>query len=107
MLKKKFISFHEFEDYEEMILKTDILITASPQAILESLASNGRPIFIKREDYTDDFDELFTALNIPIINNYNKNQLSVILKTIKHIKYLNLEDNSNKIRDFIKENLNL
>lgn len=107
MLKNKFTNWSEFEDYEEMILKTDILLTASPQAVLESLASKGRPIYIKREDYNNDFDELFSSLNIPIINNYDKNELSMLLTTINNIKYLYLEENSNKITKFIKENLNL
>ncbi len=107
MLKEKFKNYHEFEEYEDMIKKTDILITASPQAVLESLASKGRPIYVKREDYSDDFDDLFESLNIPIIKNYDKNQLSVILKTINDIKYLQLQQNSNKITKFIKENLNL
>jgi hypothetical protein len=107
MLKEKFKNYHEFEEYEEMIQKTDILLSASPQAVVESLATGGRPIYIKREDYSDDFDELFTSLNIPIINNYNKNELSVILKTIKNRNYENIENISNKITKLIKENLNL
>ena len=106
-LKEKFTNYHEFEDYEEMIKSTDILITASPQAVLESLAAKGRPIYIKREDYTGNFDELFASLNIPIINNYDKNELTVILKTIKNRKYLLAAQNSNTITKFINENLNL
>ncbi len=106
-LKEKFSNFHEFEDYEEMIKKTDILITASPQAVLESLASKGRPIYVKREDYGDGFDELFENLNIPIIKNYDKNQLSALLETISNVKYLTAEQNSNKITEFLKENLTL
>jgi hypothetical protein len=107
MLKEKFENYHEFEDYEETIKKTDILITASPQAVLDSLASNGRPVYIKREDYIDDFDELFTSLNIPIIKNYDKEELNRVIETINNINYLELEQNSNKITKLIKENLNL
>jgi len=107
MLKEKFDNYYEFEEYEDMILNTDILITASPQAVLESLASGGRPIYIKREDYPHNFDDLFLSLNIPVINNYDKKELSVLLKTINNIKYQNIESNCNTIRDFIKENLNL
>ena len=107
MLKEKFSNFHEFEAYEEMILKTDILITCSPQAVLESLASKGRPIYIKREDYSDHFDELFLSLNIPVIKNYDKKHLSVTLETIDNVNYLQPEQNSNKISEFIKENLTL
>jgi hypothetical protein len=105
LLKEKFEKYHEFEEYQEMIQKTDILITASPQAVLESLASKGRPVYIKRADYSDDFDELFQSLNIPIVDNYDKNRLSVILKTINNIKYVQLQQNSNKITKFIKDNL--
>jgi len=105
LLKEKFSSFTEFEEYESMIKKTEILLTASPQAVLESLASGGKPIYFKREDYTDSFDELFVNLNIPIVSNYDKKQLSDILKTINNHKYQPAEQNSNKLTKFIKENL--
>lgn len=107
MLKKKFSNYHEFEEYEEMIKKTDVLITASPQAVLESLASGGKPIYLQREDYTTNFQNLFESLNIPIIHDFNKKHLSVILETISSNKYQQIEQNSNKITKFIKESLNL
>lgn len=107
MLKEKFENHHEAEDYEEMIKKTDVLITASPQAVLESLASGGKPIYFQREDYTRDFRELFKSLNIPIIDNYDNNQLLVTLKMINNNKYQPVEQNSNKISKFIKDNLTL
>jgi spore coat polysaccharide biosynthesis predicted glycosyltransferase SpsG len=107
MLKTKFKNYHEFEDYEEMIKKTDILITASPQAVLESLACGGKPIYFQREDYTQDFQQLFDKLNVPIILNYNKHQLSEVIKSISTHKYLKIGQNSNKITNFIKETLNL
>ena len=107
LLKRKFAHYFEFEEYEEMIFKSDILITASPQAVLESLASGGRPIFFKRADYSDDFDALFKTLNIPIIADYNKEQLLEIIATIDNIKYQNIEDNSNKMKEYLKASLNL
>lgn len=106
-LKKLFKNYHEFEEYEETIKKTDILITASPQAVLESLAGGGRPIYIQREDYTTDFIPLFESLNIPIIKNYDKNHLNVIIETIDNHHYYKMEQSSNKISKFIKENLTL
>ena len=106
-LKEKFQNYFEFEEYDEMIQKTDILITASPQAVLESLASGGRPIYVKRQDYTDNFDSLFQALNIPIIDNYDKKKLTTTIETINENNYGKIEDYSNKIADFIKESLNL
>ncbi len=106
-LKKLFINYHEFEEYEETIKKTDILITASPQAVLESLACGSKPIYIQREDYTTDFVPLFESLNIPIVKNYDKNHLNVIIKTIDNHKYYKMEQSSDKISKFIKDNLNL
>ena len=107
MLKQKFKKYHEFEDYSEMIKKTEILITASPQAVLDSLVTGAKPIYIKREDYTDNFDTLFTKLNIPIIKNYDKNILLTTINRIDNINYKMIGQNSNKFTKFIKENLNL
>ncbi len=107
MLKDRFKKVFEFEEYDEMITSSEILLTSSPQAVLESLASGGKPIYFQREDYTENFNKLFDKLNIPIILNYNKKQLSVVLDTINNIKYQKLEKNSNKTTHFIKEILNL
>ena len=104
-LKEKFENYHEFEDYEEMIKKTDVLITASPQAVLESLASGGKPIYFQREDYTDHFNELFVSLNIPIIKNYDNKQLLDLIAGINQHNYKLLAQNSNKIVKFINDNL--
>ena len=104
-LKEKFKKYHEAEDYEEMIKKTDILITASPQAVLESLSCGGKPIYFQREDYTKEFNELFVSLNIPIIMNYNNRELLDLIGTINQHNYGVLLKNSNKIADFIKDNL--
>ncbi len=105
-LKKLFKNYHEFEDYEDTIKKTEILITASPQAVLESLACGSKPIYVQREDYTTDFIPLFESLNIPIIKNYDRNHLNVILKTLANHQYYKMEQSSDKISKFIKENLN-
>ena len=107
MLKEKLKNYYEFEEYEEMIKKTDILLTSSPQAVLESLASHGRPIYVKRADYSDDFDDLFKSLNIPIIDNFDKERLTSILETIDNQNYQNIAHLSNKITKIIKEKFNL
>jgi hypothetical protein len=107
MLKTKFVNYFEFEEYDTMIMQSDIVITASPQAVLDSLASGGRPIYIQREDYPDSFNTLFDNLNIPIVYNYDKNQINVILDTIVTRDYKRFENNSNIISKFLKENLNL
>jgi len=105
MLKKQFQNYFEFEEYDAMITSSEILITSSPQAVLESLASGGKPIYLQRDDYENNFNELFVKLNIPIIVNYNKENLSVVLSTIKNIEYQKLTPNSNKYTHFIKEYL--
>ena len=106
-LKEKFSSHFEFEEYDDMITQSEILITASPQAVLESLASGSKPIYVQREDYTIHFNELFTSLNVPIIENFDNSQLLVILKTIDNRKYETPQQNGNRIAKFIKENLTL
>jgi len=105
LLKDTFKEVFEFEDYDEMITRSEILLTASPQAALECLASGGKPIYFQREDYTNNFNQLFVTLNIPIIKNYDKSQLSVILNTINNIKYQLIGKTSNKTTHFIKESL--
>jgi hypothetical protein len=107
MLKQKFPNYFEFEEYDTMILKTDILITCSPQAVIDSLASGGRPVYIQREDYITDYNIQFAEWNVPIVNGYDKNHLNVIINTISQRNYVKLTQNENKIIYFIKENLTL
>jgi hypothetical protein len=105
-LKNQFESYSEFEDYEETIKSSNVLITASPQAVLESLACGGKPIYFQRDDY-EDFSQLFESLGVPIVKNYDKNRLNTIIESINENKYLNFKQNGNKITKFIKETLNL
>ena len=107
MLEKKFPNNFEFDDYEEMIQRSEILVTASPQAVLESLATGAKPIYFQREDYTQEFIPLFEKLAIPIIYDYNKNDLDKIIATISMVQYAKIDKNSNKIASFIRDNLNL
>ncbi|QOP46450.1 hypothetical protein [Sulfurimonas paralvinellae] len=107
ILKEKFVNHFEFEEYEAMIKSTKTLITASPQAVFDSLAGGGKPVYFQREDYTKDFVPLFENLGVPIVNNYDKNHLFEIIETIKNRKYEKIERNSNKIANFIKDSLNL
>jgi hypothetical protein len=106
-LKKIFPHHHEFEEYENMIKKSEVLITASPQAVLESLACGNKPIYFQREDYGSDFVELFTSLNIPVVKNLDMNQLIQLLQTISKQEYVKPTQNGEKIAKFIKETLNL
>jgi len=107
MLKKRFKNYHEFEDYDEVITKTDIFITPSPQAVLENLAAGGRPVYVQREDYTQSFVEIFEKLNIPIVKDYNKEQLLSTIDNLDNHNYGQIARNSDKLVKFIKDNLNL
>ncbi|MCX6075796.1 MAG: hypothetical protein NTW78_02795 [Campylobacterales bacterium] len=106
-LKKRFPNYHEFEAYEEMIKKSEILLTASPQAVLESLACGGKPIYFQREDYCTNFNELFKNLNVPVVKNLDVNQLSQVLQTISKQNYVKPTQYGDKIANFIKETLAL
>ncbi len=106
-LKKRFPNYHEFEAYEEMIKKSEILLTASPQAVLESLACGGKPIYLQREDYNTNFNELFKNLNVPVVENLDVNQLSQVLQTISKQNYVKPTQYGKKIANFIKETLTL
>jgi hypothetical protein len=107
LLKEKFTHCFEFEEYDEMILTSEILLTASPQAVLDSLATGAKPIYFQREDYTQEFLPLFQSLNVPIVENYDKARLQKIMQTINENSYAKIENNSYKVVKFIKDNLNL
>ncbi|MFT7003912.1 MAG: hypothetical protein ACJAWW_001264 [Sulfurimonas sp.] len=101
MLKEKFSDCYEFEDYDEVIKKSEILITASPQAVLENLASGGKPIYIKRADYKHDLEELFKKLNVPVVQDYDNKQLLSILEKLENHNYEKLSQNSHAVSKFI------
>ena len=102
-LKKKFKKTYEFEDYDKFITTCKILVTASPQAVLQSIASGGKPIYFQREDYSKKYFKLFNSLNVPIIENYNQNKLIQILKSIDEYIPEKLYKNSDKLLKYIKE----
>ncbi len=107
MLKNRFKNHSEFDEYDMTIQKSQILISASPQAVLESLASGAKPIFIQRADHNENFLELFKKLNIPTVKNYEKWQLLTLLEGIEKHHYSEMEHYCKKVTKFIKETLNL
>jgi len=101
MLKENFKSNYEFEDYDEFITSCEVLITASPQAALECLASGGKPIYLQREDYLDFFENKFQELNIPIIKYSELDQVKTIICDISDNKYKQITKNSLIFLSFI------
>ena len=106
-LAPSFKTAYEFEDYDEVIQSSKIFVTSSPQAVLENLASGGRPVYVQRPDYVRDFIPLFESLNIPIIEGFDKERLSLLLDGILSHTYHQLSQNTQKIANFLKESLSL
>ena len=79
------------------------MITSSPQAVLDSLASGGRPIYLKRLDYTNELLELFLQLNIPIIENFDKVLLNIAISENPSHTYVKLIQNSAKHVNYLKD----
>ncbi len=103
MLKKRFPKYYEFEEYDTFITTCKTLVTCSPQAVLDCLASGGRPIYLKRADYTNDFDMLFKELCIPIVAGFDKELLSNALAQNLSHAYSKMTQNSNQVVDYLKD----
>ena len=102
-----FTTAHEFEDYDDVLKASKVFVTSSPQAVLESLASGGRPVYVQRPDYVRDFILLFKSLNIPVIEGFKKEALSQVMKEISSHTYHQAPQNTQKIANFLKESLSL
>ncbi len=87
MLKENFKSHYDAQEYNKVITSCEVLISSSPQAVLESLASGGKPIFLKRKDYGDAFDNVMTKYDIPIIQTLDLGQINTVLKKIRNHSY--------------------
>ena len=98
---------YEFEEYEMMIKNSKVFVSSSPQAILENLASNGRPIYLQRPDYSREHIDLFKLLNIPIVDGFKKDDLAILLRENSSHKYNLLQNDTYKTALFIRETLNL
>jgi len=106
-LKGTFRTLHDEEAYEEVVARSDIFVTASPQAALENLAGGGRPVYLQRKDYSEDSVPLLTSLGIPVLREYDNRTLSKILDGISSQKYLECPKNTDKLALFLKEKLDL
>lgn len=103
MLKKRFKNHYEFDEYKDFIKSCEILISSSPQAVLECLASGGKPIYFQREDYRDDFVPFFEKIGVDIVKECQKNSIERALENAKDKKLQKTVKNSNTIVTFIKD----
>ena len=102
-----FNNLYEFEDYKMMVKSSSLFLSSSPQAVLENLASGGRPVYLQREDYPRDFIKLFKKLNIPLLDGFDKSKFSELIDTNPSHKYKVLQNDTHKTVLFIRDTLNL
>jgi len=98
---------YENEDYDEVITRSQVLLTASPQAALENLASGGRPVFIQRPDYGREFLLLFEKLGIPVVDGYNKSALAKQMESILSHDFQGFSEKRENVTLFLKKTLAL
>ena len=106
-LKGHFKALHGEEAYDEVIARSRVLVSASPQAVLEHLAGGGKPVYLQRADYPADFIPLFQTLNIPIINNIDNQILSMVLDSIQSQNYHACPRNTDNLASFLLRHLDL
>ncbi len=97
----------ESDEYDTLIQQSRLLVSASPQAVLEHLASGGRPLFLQRPDYPRDFLPLFEELRIPVVDGYKSDELITLLRDDASHNYHLLINETEKIITFIKRALTL
>jgi hypothetical protein len=106
-LQKSFNTIYEWEEYDEVIRTTDVLISASPMAVLQCLAGGGRPIYLQRPDYARDYLPLFESMNIPIVDGYDAASLARAISLVGEVAYGKLEQSDSKIIELIQNTFNL
>lgn len=106
-LKGSFSTIHECELYDKVIQQSEILVSASPQAVLENLAGGGKPIYLQRPDYTKDFVPLFDSFGIKIVDGYDREQLMHGIDEAQSKTYHKIKSGNTKVIEFIRKTLDL
>ncbi|MDD2838302.1 MAG: hypothetical protein PHX59_05045, partial [Sulfuricurvum sp.] len=91
----------------KVIQESETLVSASVQAVLENLAGGGKPVFLQRPDYSEDFLPLMESLSIPIVRNYSSEQLSHGIKQAALNDYRRIDKSNNKVIEFIRKTFDL
>src|SRR3990167_7290057 len=106
-LKESFVAIHECESYDDVIRRSQILISASPMAVLQNLAGGGKPIYLQRADYPRDFIPLFMSLNIPIVEQFTQEHLMQAISIALSNNYQNIKKSNTEVIEFIRKSFNL
>lgn len=106
-LKESFVTIHACEEYDNIIRQTNVLVTSSPQAALQNLAGGGKPIYLQRPDYSQDFIPLFKVLSIPIVEKFSSEELVQGVTAVKSHSYHEIQKGNMKVIEFIRKTFNL
>ncbi len=98
-LKDSFKNIHENEEYANIIKKSKYVITFSFQTALETLASNGIPIFVERIDRPDFGNKILEKFGVPILQQFNYETINNLI--VKNHQIIKPENNNEKIRNKI------
>lgn len=106
-LKESFGTIHESEAYDEVIRTAEILLSASPMAVLQNLAGGGKPVYLQRPDYPRDFIPLFESLTIPIVEQFDQDQLMKAISSALSNNCHLIDANNTKVIEFIRKTFKL
>jgi hypothetical protein len=101
-LAPAFKRMYEFEEYDDVVKHAKVLVSASPQAVLENLAAGGKPVFLQRPDYPRGSIPLFESLNIPIVDGFDRKSLMEIIGKINSYSYEKSPHATHELKSFIK-----
>jgi hypothetical protein len=106
-LKESFSKIHECEEYDDVIRHSEIVISASPMAVLQNLAGGGKPIYLQRSDYPRDFIPLFRSLNVPIVEQFTQEQLMQAISKASSNNYQKIKKSNTEVIEFIRKSFSL
>lgn len=106
-LAETFQTQHDEEAYADVVARSAVFVTASPQAALENLAGGGRPVYLQRGDYPADFVPLFSTLGIPVLHGFERPKLAEILAALPSQNYHDCPQNTDALASFLKQHLDL
>ena len=106
-LAETFQAQHDEEAYADVVARSAVFVTASPQAALENLAGGGSPVYLQRGDYPADFIPLFSSLGIPVVHGFDRPKLTETLGSLPSQKYHDCPQNTDALAAFLKQHLDL
>ncbi len=105
-LSKKFKAVEDSENYDDLLKGAEIFITSSPQSAFEALVAGSNPIYLKKSNSVDIWDNKIKSFNIPIIYKFN-NQLikEKISENFKNKSSLFRKETLDNVSLYIKDNI--